>query len=291
MEKHANLHQIAHGTLEQPKKGPPRIGVHLETASFNVTYVPPHMIDLKLRSPDNFLVMQLGPARAMASFNSDKLRPLQLGPGYPILGLTGSEFNCQATSTRGVVALHFDDQHIEEITRGNGKQRAKLVNTHKPTYDEQLMHLFRLIHRELVQPVPDDIYLEYLLSASIVRSMRVALDHDASSRNRVSSNRLERASEYMHAHLDRKLRLRDIAHIAHTSPYHFTRAFKAYYGEPPYRYLQKIRLNKAIAMLEQTRLPLEIIAEQVGFSSASHFGAFFTKQAGMSPGAFRRRLH
>lgn len=291
MEKPPGLHNIQHGTTERPENGPPGIGVHVRTKTFSVSHVPPHIIDLRLVSPDNFLAMQIGPARAMASFNSDRLRPLQLGPGYPILGLTGAEFNCQAVSTQGVVVLHFDDRHIDTIASGDSALRANLANTDIPSYDEHLMHLFRLIHGELVQPDPDIIYLEYLLSASIVRSMRRATEPAALSRNRVPSNRLERAEEYLHAHLDENLRLGDIAKIAHMSPYHFARAFKAYFGEPPYRYLQRIRLNKAIELLTRTRLSLEDIAAKVGFSSAGHFGAFFARHMGLSPGAFRAMLN
>ena len=291
MGNSSGLQNIQHGTPKRPQNGPPGIGVQVQTETFSASFVPPHKIDLKLVSPNNFLVMQLGPARAMASFNSDKLRPLQLGPGYPIFGSTGAEFNCQAVSTKGVVVLHFDDKHIDAVTSRNGKHQTNLVNTHKPSYDEHLMQLFRLIHTELVQPDPDIIYLEYLLSASIARSMRAASNLTASSRTRVPSSRLERAEEYLHAHFNRNLRLGDIAAIAHMSPYHFARAFKVYFGEPPYRYLQRIRLNKAIEMLEQTRRPLEEIAAQVGFSSASHFGAFFMRQMGLSPGAFRAKLN
>jgi AraC-like DNA-binding protein len=291
MEKPPGLHNIEHGTSQRPESTPPGIGVHVRTRTFNIAYVPPHKIDMRLISPNNFLVMQLGPARAMAAFDSDKLRPLQLGPGYPILGLTGTEFSCRAVSTQGVVVLHFDDQHIDAIARGNEKRETILANTQSPRYDEHLMHIFRLIHSELVQPAPDAIYLEYLLSASIVRSMHVATEAAAPSRSRIPSNRLERAEEYLRAHLDQSLRLGDIAQIAHMSPYHFTRAFKAYFGEPPYRYLQRIRLNKAIEMLGQTRLPMEDIAVKVGFSSASHFGSFFSRQMGMSPGVFRTMLN
>ena len=291
MKKHSELHNIQHGTSKRPENCPHGIGVNVRTETFSVSFVPPHKIDMRLINPDNFLVMQLGPARAMAAFNSDKLRPLQLGPGYPILGLTGSEFICQATSTQGVVVLHFDDQHIDEITSEIGKRQVDIVNTHRPSYDEHLLHMFRLIHAELVQPVPDIVYLEYLLSASIVRSMRVASVPVASARIRLPSDQLERAQEYLHAHLDRSLRLSDIAKIAQMSPYHFARSFKAYFGEPPYRYLQRLRLNKAIELMEQPSLSMEDIAINVGFSSTSHFGAFFVRQMGISPGAFRARLN
>ena len=115
----SGLQNIQHDTPKRPQNGPPGIGVQVQTETFSVSFVSPHKIDLRLVSPNNFLAMQLGLARAMASFNSDKLRPLQLGPGYPIVGLTGAEFNCQAVSTKGVVVLHFDDKHIDAMTYGN----------------------------------------------------------------------------------------------------------------------------------------------------------------------------
>ena len=91
-------------------------------------------------------------------------------------------------------------------------------------------------------------------------------DPSKPSRNRVPFHRLEWAEEYLHAHLDKKPSHRDSVKIAHMSPYHLVRAFKAYFGEPPYRYLQRLHLNKAIALLTQTRMLLAGITAKVGFS-------------------------
>ncbi len=66
------------------------------------------------------------------------------------------------------------------------------------------------------------------------------------------------------------------------------RRFKKETGMTPYAYLLKLRLSRAQLMLQYTDLPVEIIARETGFSSASHFAYRFRLSRGMTPTAFRR---
>ena len=57
--------------------------------------------------------------------------------------------------------------------------------------------------------------------------------------------------------------------------------------EPPQKYYQKIRLNRARQLLEQTRMSQAEIALACGYENQSYFGRSNKKIFGRSPKAFR----
>lgn len=108
-----------------------------------------------------------------------------------------------------------------------------------------------------------------------------------SSRN-LTPAQLGKVDEYIHAHLDQKISLADLAACLHLSVPHFERMFRATTHMPPYRYVLELRLERARVLLKKTRLPLAEVALQSGFSSQSHFTVHFTRHVGVSPARFAR---
>jgi AraC-like DNA-binding protein len=80
-----------------------------------------------------------------------------------------------------------------------------------------------------------------------------------------------------------------LAAIAAVSEGHFIRTFRATFGEPPHRYLQRRRIERAMALLRDTDTPVTDICMQVGFSSLGTFSRTFGGLLGESPSAYRRR--
>lgn len=93
---------------------------------------------------------------------------------------------------------------------------------------------------------------------------------------------------YIESHLDRPLKLEELAHVAHLQPNYFSNAFKKVVGLPPMQYLNKRRIDMAERMLADKNLTLAQIAEWVGLSDAFYFSRIFKKFRGISPSAFRK---
>jgi AraC-like DNA-binding protein len=81
-----------------------------------------------------------------------------------------------------------------------------------------------------------------------------------------------------------------LASIAGMSRSSFTERFSAAYGGGPMKLLRDLRMNLASSLLEQSELPVERIAELVGFRSRSAFTRTFESVTGKSPRAFRSDL-
>jgi AraC-like DNA-binding protein len=75
------------------------------------------------------------------------------------------------------------------------------------------------------------------------------------------------------------------------SPAHFSRQFRAAYGETPYGYLLTRRIERAKALLRRGDLSVTDVCVQVGCTSLGSFSSRFTELVGATPSAYRARCH
>jgi transcriptional regulator GlxA family with amidase domain len=68
-----------------------------------------------------------------------------------------------------------------------------------------------------------------------------------------------------------------------------SRRVRAVTGLSTRRFIQKIRLNSALHLIEQTRLPMDRVAERVGFADAAVLHRLVVRHTGQSPGRFRKK--
>ena len=84
-----------------------------------------------------------------------------------------------------------------------------------------------------------------------------------------------RARDAMDRHFAEPLDVAAVAAIAHTSEAHFSRTFKATFGESPHRYLQRRRVERAMFLLRSTDRPITDVCLDVGFGSLGTFSRTF----------------
>jgi transcriptional regulator GlxA family with amidase domain len=104
-----------------------------------------------------------------------------------------------------------------------------------------------------------------------------------------SNRRLLRARDAMDRGYAQPLDVRSLARLAHVSEAHFIRAFRDTFGETPHRYLQRRRVERAMALLCQTDRSVTEICFDVGFASLGTFSRTFSEIVGEPPTAYRER--
>ncbi|HKX66895.1 MAG TPA: helix-turn-helix transcriptional regulator [Intrasporangium sp.] len=82
-----------------------------------------------------------------------------------------------------------------------------------------------------------------------------------------------------------------LARVALMSPGHFSRSFRAAFGETPYSYLMTRRIERAKALLRRGDLSVTDVCFAVGCTSLGSFSSRFTELVGESPSAYRARDH
>src|SRR4051794_10193183 len=98
---------------------------------------------------------------------------------------------------------------------------------------------------------------------------------------------LLRAKDLADARYADKLDVEDMAKAAGLSKAHFSREFKAAFGESPHVYLLTRRLERAAALLRTTDRGVADICFSVGLRSVGSFTTSFTRTYGVSPTADR----
>ncbi len=104
-----------------------------------------------------------------------------------------------------------------------------------------------------------------------------------------SNRRMLRARDAMDRNYTEPLDIPALARIAYVSEAHFIRTFRSTFGETPHRYLQRRRVERAMAMLRQTPGSITDICMTVGFTSLGTFSRTFHGIVGESPRDYRAR--
>jgi AraC family transcriptional regulator len=108
--------------------------------------------------------------------------------------------------------------------------------------------------------------------------------------NRRHPQVVRQAMKYIHAHLERKLSLKEVAEAVAFSPYHFHRLFVRQTGETLHTYVLRVRLEEAARqLLEYRDASVMEIAARTGFSGPPAFSRAFRAHFGMPPSEYRSK--
>lgn len=101
---------------------------------------------------------------------------------------------------------------------------------------------------------------------------------------------LRRARDFMDRNYSQSLSVPALAERALMSPAHFSRKFRAAFGETPYSYLMTRRIERAMALLRHG-VSVTDTCFAVGCASLGSFSSRFTEIVGESPSQYRDRDH
>ncbi|MFI5492908.1 helix-turn-helix domain-containing protein [Actinoplanes sp. NPDC051859] len=109
--------------------------------------------------------------------------------------------------------------------------------------------------------------------------------------NRDDLVRLRQARDLMDRDFAEPLDVPALARQALMSPGHFSRSFRAAFGETPYSHLMTRRIERAKALLRRGDLTVTEVCFAVGCTSLGSFSSRFTELVGETPSAYRARTH
>jgi AraC family transcriptional regulator, arabinose operon regulatory protein len=104
-----------------------------------------------------------------------------------------------------------------------------------------------------------------------------------------TDERLLRVIDHVDAHLAEPLDVARLARVVHLSASRLTRLFREHLGTSPQRYVERQRMIRAMQLLDLTTRPVASIAREAGWADPLYFSQRFTRFAGRSPTAYRRR--
>ncbi len=107
-------------------------------------------------------------------------------------------------------------------------------------------------------------------------------------RGMLSASALRRLDAYILDNIAEPLHLADLAAIVGCDRFHFSRRFRETVGLTPHRYVVRLRLDRARALLRSGEGSLAEIAAAAGFSDQSHLSNWIRRIYGTTPARFFR---
>jgi len=104
-----------------------------------------------------------------------------------------------------------------------------------------------------------------------------------------SRERIERSVDFMKGHLRQPLNIAVLAGLVNLSRSHYTTLFRRVTGYAPLNYLNHLRMQRAVELLNSTDWPIKNISEHLGFSDQFYFSRAFSKMHNHSPSEHRLR--
>ncbi|HZE57749.1 MAG TPA: AraC family transcriptional regulator [Chthoniobacterales bacterium] len=256
------------------------------------------------------------PLSLKSMFNGRALYRIERGEfsvddsGYLILN-NRQPYSIEIASPTAVetFVLWFPDGWAEEVLASLTRPNERLLDTPGLTSSAATFFERYTRHDETVSPrirelraafkakhAIDDTWLEEKLRGLLAAMLKVqdAVKQQTNELPAVRAStreelwrRVNRARDFLHAHLGSRIRLAEVAAAACLSPFHLLRTFQAAFRQTPHEYLNQCRLERAKFLLEKTRIPVTAICLDCGFTSLGSFSALFHKSCGMSPRKWR----
>jgi len=132
-------------------------------------------------------------------------------------------------------------------------------------------------------------------SPLVIEALALELAVEASRCQLKSSERqwprwLSRARDFLHAHYQEPLSLRDVAREAEVHPVHLARTFRRHFHCTVGEYVRRLRIEFACQQISHADASLLDIAVAAGFYDQSQFSRAFKQVMGVTPAEFRASL-
>lgn len=102
--------------------------------------------------------------------------------------------------------------------------------------------------------------------------------------------RIRKVVNYINVNIDKKIEIHQLVALTEWKTDHLIRLFYKYLKVTPYQYILSRKMDKAKSLLEETDIPINEIAFDLGFESHSNFYQAFKKMLGDTPENFRKRM-
>jgi AraC-like DNA-binding protein len=119
--------------------------------------------------------------------------------------------------------------------------------------------------------------------------LHCALVEFARGRHLPPDDPIGRVRHHIHQNFAQKITLSDLAKKAHLSRFRFARLFHQRSGQPPMRYLRRVRVEAAKTLITTSPLPLRAIASMTGLVDEFHLSRVFRAVTGHPPSRLRQR--
>ena len=251
--------------------------------------------NLDVANTRHLVVVQLDePATVEFKQNGNAFQTLHIQPGQVAILPAMSPFSVRSRNVGAFLALGLEPQFLQLAAHELiDPDRMELLV--RVAFDEPLLkHVVLRLKGDAEAGCPGGrCYGETLANAVAVHLVSHFGSRAVKSRDTgrgLARYQLNRAIEFIHAHLSEDISLESLAGAVGLSPFHFARLFKRSTGLSPHQYLLRCRVERARGLLMRAKASIAEVAIEVGFCDQSHLAAHFKRVYGVSPKAFLQQI-
>ncbi|KRL98258.1 AraC family transcriptional regulator [Levilactobacillus hammesii] len=101
---------------------------------------------------------------------------------------------------------------------------------------------------------------------------------------------VDAAIHYIYQHIDEPIKLADVADHLGISTSYLSRKFKEVVNSSVIAFITTIKMKRASHYLQYTNVPIQQVAQRLGYTDSYYFSRVFKKEFGLSPRHFRNKL-
>lgn len=242
----------------------------------------------------HYLVLHLGGPKRVSRHGAQSVTGAYAEAGSLTLATAGTHYFWTTEGPIGFAHLYLRPNDIDRVVNEEFDRDSRSVELTDCV--ARRLPLLSAIMSGMLEQLETPAFGSGLVLDTLLHSLMVRLVSECSTLSETSSlaprsispRRLRRVLDFIDSNLGSDIGLADLASVAGSSRFHFSRAFRNATGLPPYRYLTRRRIDAAKILLLQDTLSIAEIAGQCGFNSQSQFAAMFHRVFQTSPGRFRR---
>ncbi len=151
-------------------------------------------------------------------------------------------------------------------------------------------HLLERMHAAYAGQGLQDPYLLRSYLAALLCELRIAYQPPAADKPQRAVTLTNMFKEMLFAQVRTRQRVGEYAEALHVTPNHLNKAVKGVTGKSPSRWIDETLVLEAKVLLHQTDLSVGEVAAALGLFDPSYFTRLFRKHAGVTPGAFRKKI-
>ena len=190
--------------------------------------------------------------------------------------------------TASGIACRFDPAYFHSMTGIGYDWSERYLRACQELASASIRAILKKIYYEIRTPgFASDVMvssLSHIILVELARYFQTLGDQDEMVESgTLGKHELLRLREVVEGGLHQRLSIRELAHTLGYSEGYFYTLFKRTTGTTPHKYIETMRIQKAIELIRQGQLSLKQIAYAVGFSSPSSFSAAFRRSTGASP--------
>jgi AraC family transcriptional regulator len=245
----------------------------------------------EVTATSHHLTLQLGTPKTIESKVKGRFNPQQMIPGNICITPAQHLHGIRWQQEMEVLTLTMEPSFVVKALQESVNLDRVELGIYRSQNDPLIREILLAMKVELEAGCPSGrLYGEAMgkaLAVHLVKTYTALRSQPFQLEEGLPRHKLTQVLEYIQAHLERDLRLSDLAALTGMSQYYFCRLFKRSLGVTPHQYVLQQRIERSKRLLRQKHLAIADIALMCGFKNQSHLTTLFRKSTGTTPKIFR----